>query len=191
MAKACAFKGCGARKAHPIHGQYHEAYHPYMVKPEPMGMSEAKRAYLDSEKHQAVYAEALGDKFCVGHAAGAPGRCTERLTPHHILPRSQAGGQEAAERFPVVMLCDWLNDAVQSIPEVREWAKSHYFHRNGRDYPFLLSAADVRKDSEVALRENQHIAPDAADVRESAHTESAAPMAAPPSSVPRGRSKLK
>lgn len=174
MAKACAFKGCGARKAHPIHGQYHDAYHPYMVKPEPMGMSEAKRAYLSSEKHQAVYAEALGDKFCVAHAAGAPGRCTNVLTPHHILPKSQAGGQERAEDFPVVSVCDWFNDAVQANAEVRAWGKSHYFHRNGRDWPFLLSAADVRKDSEVALRTN----------------ESATPTAAPPSSVPR-RSKLR
>lgn len=154
MAKACAFKGCGARKAHPIHGSHHADYHPFMDKA-PVGLqpvSADKRAYLASEKHQAVYAEALGDKFCVGHAAGAPGRCTERLTPHHILPRSQAGGQEKAEDYPVVMLCDWLNDAVQSNPEVREWAKSHYFHRNGNDWPFLLSAADVRKDSGSSLQ---------------------------------------
>lgn len=114
----------------------------------PVGLqpvSAGKREYLRSEKHQAVYAEALGDKFCVGHAAGAPGRCTERLTPHHILPRSQAGGQEQAEAYPVVMLCDWLNDAVQSNPECRAWAETHYFHRNGRDWPFLMSAAVARE----------------------------------------------
>lgn len=146
MAKACAFKGCGARKAHPVHGQFHPQFHQYMDKA-PIGLqpvSAPKRAYLASEKHQEVYAEAIADKFCVAHAAGAPGRCTERLTPHHILPRSQAGSQEKAEKYPVVMVCDWFNDAVQANAEVREWGKTHYFHRDGRDWPFLLGAVEAR-----------------------------------------------
>lgn len=157
MAGKSCFR-CEMKRTANIHLLKHPDYdHPYVLKGEPglKPMSEGKREYLKSQKHQEVYAEAMGDKFCVGHAAGAPGRCTERLTPHHILPRSQAGGQEKAEDYPVVMLCDWLNDAVQSVAEVREWAKSHYFHRNGRDWPFLLSAADVRKDSDLTLQQTE------------------------------------
>lgn len=105
--------------------------------PKPMNVRSKKRqAYLASAEHDRAYSER--EAYCVGHAVGAPGRCTGILTPHHTLPRSQAGGLERAEELaPVVTVCAWLNTWFQE--DGREWAQTHTFVRGGVEYPFLVS----------------------------------------------------
>lgn len=138
MAAACAT--CGAKKAAGVHLTTSSEYHPYAdaTRSGLQPVSEGKRAYLASETHKAIYAEASSG-YCVGHAVGAPGRCSGPLTPHHTASRGASGGQEAAEkRAPVVMLCSTLNDAIGSDPEVKRWAETHTFTRDGVQYPFLV-----------------------------------------------------
>lgn len=99
-------------------------------------MSPKRRAYLASPQHDRAYSER--EAYCVGHALGAPGRCIGILTPHHTLKRSQAGGIEAAEQYPVVTVCAWLNGAFESDPEARKWGETHTFVRGGVQYRFIV-----------------------------------------------------
>lgn len=106
-------------------------------------MSEQRQRYLDSQEHKDAYAEHSRSNECAAEAAGAPGKCLLPLTPHHIAPRGAFGGQRAAEKFPVVTLCAYHNEWVQQDAYGREWAKAHYFHRDGQDWPFLMSPRDT------------------------------------------------
>lgn len=138
MAKVCAYKGCGARKAHPIHGSFMKDGHPFMdaTRPGLKPIGADRQAYLDSKEHKEAYG--VAEAYCVGHALDAPGKCQPPLTPHHTLKQSYAGKEYAEKNAPVVTLCAWLNGAIESDPEVRAWALRTTFNRNGVDYPFLI-----------------------------------------------------
>jgi len=111
-------------------------------------MSEGKREYLASQEHADVYSR--GDAAsCAAEAAGVPTRCYGRLSPHHIAPRGSFGGQRAAEKFPVVTVCEFHNGWFQQDDNGREWARSHFFHQDGKDWPFLLSPKDEQAKTVV------------------------------------------
>lgn len=136
---------CEASKNAGIHSRFHREYHEYM-KDKPIGIqpvSAPMKAYLASQQHKDVYSEA--EAYCVGHALGAPGRCQPPLTKHHTLHRSYAGLEYSEANAPVVTLCAWLNGAIESDADVRKWAETHTFNRNGVEYPFLVGAKDVAK----------------------------------------------
>ncbi len=105
--------------------------------------SETRRTYLESPEHIEAYAKAESD-LCAAEAAGAAGRCILPLTPHHIMPKGIAGGQKAAEKYPIVTLCAYHNDWVQEAG--RRWAQTHYFHRDGKNWPFLMTAKGLVQD---------------------------------------------
>ena len=134
-AKTCA--RCGGKKAHASHSRWSPDFHAFQDASRAglQSVSEARRAYQQSEAHKAAYASLEG--VCMAEAAGAPGACHGELTPHHTMPRSQAGGLERADEYPVVALCAWHNTWVQEGG--REWARTHTFHRNGQDHFFLIS----------------------------------------------------
>lgn len=148
MAGNCAV--CGKRKNHLNHPYGHKFQD--ASKPGMNPVSAARRAYLESEEHKEAYARADEDGVCLGHLAGAPGKCLGPLTRHHIVPRSQAGGLPAADTYPVVLLCAWLNDGVQSDEKLRKWAENTTFERDGRVYPFLMKAPrNVTEEVEIDL----------------------------------------
>lgn len=143
--RACAYDDCEQSKNGPVHLSTSPEYHPFMdsTKGGLQPISAPRRAYLESGEHKAVYAEASADEFCVGHAAGAPGRCMGPLTPHHTAPRGRFGGQRAAEETAaVVMVCVALNDDIENDAETAEWARTHFFMRQGKPHPFLLSVKE-------------------------------------------------
>lgn len=132
---------CGAKKNHAVHLRAVGlvGYHLYRD-PTRAGLkavSDGRRAYQQSEAHQEAYAAASAPQ-CLAGLAGAPGQCLGPLTPHHTLSRSQAGGLEAADKFPVVSLCAYHNDAIESDPKMRRWAERTTFERGGKEYPFRM-----------------------------------------------------
>ncbi len=131
-ARLCAV--CEGSKNAGIHSRHHPEHHEYQdsTKPGLKVMSGGKRAYLDSEQHERAYSEA--EAYCVGHSLGAPGRCNGILSPHHTMKRSVAGQAYSEANSPVVTLCTFLNDGIESIPEIRTWALTHTFRRAGEDY---------------------------------------------------------
>jgi len=134
---------CGERKHHNIHAA--STWEHDFVNPKRPGLnptSASKREYLKSDDHIRAYEDVFSNG-CAADAAGAPTACMGAMTPHHIAPRGAFGGQRAAERFPVITLCVFHNEWVQQDVRGREWARSHYFHRDGTDWPFLLSPKDA------------------------------------------------
>ena len=149
MAALCA--ACGAKKSHSVHLKALSlpGSHPYLdasragLKP----VSEGRQAYQQSAAHREAYAVAAAEGgACLAGLAGAPGACFGTMTPHHVLAVSAAGSLEVAERYPVIPLCLYHNDAIEGDHRMRVWARSHTFVRDGVDYPFRMTAADVRGD---------------------------------------------
>lgn len=146
---------CGGKKSHPVHlaSVGMDGHHPYMDKT-PGGLqpqSEGRRNYLNASKYSAR-SKAARAEDCAFFAAGAPTEIDGRAVCdgtahgiHHIAPRGSFGGLEASERYPTVAACDWHNAWCQQDAEGREWARTHFFHRDGQDWPFLLSPKEATR----------------------------------------------
>lgn len=146
MAALCAT--CGGKRNHGVHLRAlgmpgHHAYADASkggIKP----VSEARQAYQQSEAHRAAYAPSVATSACLAGLAGAPGDCFGPPTTHHVLAVSAAGSKEKAERWPVITLCAYHNDAIEGDADMRRWARATTFERGGVQYPFRMTAADVR-----------------------------------------------
>jgi hypothetical protein len=121
----------------------------------PIGKS--REAYLRSVEHQRAYSDAReadnSGGQCLAHLAGAPGECSYDRVPHHVLGRGAAGGLEAAERDGVVvMVCSFVNAAIEADPATRRWAERTEFERDGKVYPFRMRTKQRRETAdEIAL----------------------------------------
>lgn len=145
---------CGARKAASLHLTKSADFdHPY-ADPSRGGLKPVSDGRLEYAK-QIGYSARSKDarsKPCGFFAAGAPeptpmfGTCNgDAEGVHHTMPRSRAGGLEAAERYPKVPACNAHNAAATQDPEMMRWAETHTFRdeESGRDVPFLLSMKGV------------------------------------------------
>lgn len=145
--KRCA--QCDGKKASGIHLSVHPQYHAFQDGSQagisPIGKD--REAYLRQSKYRARSKDAQ-TKPCGFFAAGAPepprmfGECNgDAEGVHHTMPRSRAGGLEAAERYPKVPACNAHNTAATQDADLMAWATTHTFYdeESGRDVPFLLS----------------------------------------------------
>ena len=105
----------------------------------PMGTSETRKDYLKSDTHKDAMALSAGAMECWPAAYGAPGECMGAIGPSHILSSGAHGGLKAADKYPAPPACTWHNDAMEQVPEIREWAERTYFTFNGRQYPFKVT----------------------------------------------------
>lgn len=141
MAALC---DCGSKKNHSVHikALARPGYHPYRdpSKGGLKNLSAGRDEYQKSEAHKASYARA--GEFCLAAQAGCPEPCLGEPTKHHVLAVSAAGNRAKAEEWPVITLCAHHNEWVEHAG--RDWAKHTTFERDGREYAFRLTAADVR-----------------------------------------------
>lgn len=120
---------CGAARSAPIHLRTTPGGHPFLdargaarLAPQSAGRTE----YMQSEAHKRAYEHVDGE--CIFFAGGAPLDCYGGLSGHHVIPKSVSGSIQASERDGVVApACIGHNEAVESNPELREWAESNRF----------------------------------------------------------------
>lgn len=143
MASPCAFllpggAKCLAKKSAPIHLRITPGHHDYedASKAGLKAVSDGRAAYQRSAAHTEAYAAAKTPQ-CLAKLADAPGTCVLPLTPHHTVPRSKAGGLEAADTYPIITLCAFHNSWVQE--DGRDWATTHFVTVGNRQWPFLVT----------------------------------------------------
>jgi hypothetical protein len=156
--KRTGYKACGVcneRKNHLNHPGDHDFVDASKAGMSPIG--KAREAYQKSEAHKRAYSDAreadVSGGQCLAHLAGAPGECSYDRVPHHALGRGAAGGLEAAERDGVVvMVCAFVNAAIEADPATRRWAERATFERDGVEYPFRMRTKQRRDPAdEIAL----------------------------------------
>lgn len=123
MAKACAYKGCGARKAHPIHGSFMKDGHPFMDASK-VGLQPMNKG-MQAWREQSGYnddARAARGKRCQIQSPVCTGTADHL---HEPLSRGRAGGlRRAVEIGGTVDACDPCNGYVM---ENQVWAYEHGF----------------------------------------------------------------
>lgn len=83
-------------------------------------MSVKRRAKIAADK-PAREAHLLAFPYCEAKAAGAPGDCFGGLHIHEPLTRARGGDPGDPENMKTC--CDWHNDAIGQVPEVKAWAE--------------------------------------------------------------------
>lgn len=152
MAANCG--NCGAKRNALIHSRGECQY----VDASKAGLSpigKAREAYLRSDTHRQAYREAETAEKCLAGLAGAPGACLGPLTPHHIAGRGAFGGQRAAEQYPVIALCSYHNEAIESDVQMARWAERNTFERDGKVYPFRMRQKSRRTEAALHIGEGE------------------------------------
>lgn len=150
MAALCSTCGCKRNHSSHLRAVAGAAYHPYLdpskggLKPK----SDARVAYEQSAAHKDALALAAGAKDCWPAAYGAPGECYGKIGPSHSLSSGAHGGLPEADKYPAPPACTAHNDGMEQDPEMREWAETHMFVWNGRQWPFKITNAFLQAEKE-------------------------------------------